>query len=93
MIPPDMSLIDKLTVSPQSGADLWGTCRQAFLLGDALHVPVEVVHNGRRYKVGLSIQPVTVEQSESNANPDEKPKSMSTENETTEITGRDRRFR
>jgi hypothetical protein len=60
----DTSLIYKLTVDPVGGADLYGVCKQAFFLSDELHIPVEVIHNDRRYKVGLSIQEVPVEKSQ-----------------------------
>lgn len=57
------SLIYKLIIDPTCGAELGAVCKQAFLLSDFLGLEVQVVHNGRRYKVGLSIVQVAVEKS------------------------------
>ena len=49
-------LISKLTIDPFSGAELKKVCERAYDLSRQLGVPIEVLHNDRRYKVGLSIQ-------------------------------------
>jgi len=52
------NLINKLTISPSSGAALHKVCEQAYDLSRKLDIPVEIIHNDIRYKVSLDIEEI-----------------------------------